>query len=80
MQQSIDQIVRGSSNPLAIIIVGVGDADFSDMDKLDGDEEALYSGAYRKYAEADIVQFVPFNEFKHNPQLLAKETLQELPN
>jgi hypothetical protein len=50
------------------------------MDKLDGDEEALFSGTYRKYAEADIVQFVPFNEFKHNPQLLAKETLQELPN
>ena len=55
MQQTIDQIVRGSSNPLAIIIVGVGDADFSDMDKLDGDDEALYSGAFRKYAEADIV-------------------------
>lgn len=50
------------------------------MDKLDGDDEALYSGTYKKYAEADIVQFVPFNEFKNNPQLLAKETLTELPN
>ena len=50
------------------------------MDRLDGDDEALFSNSFRRYAEADIVQFVPFNEFKHNPQLLAKETLQELPN
>lgn len=31
------------------------------------------------YAAADIVQFVPFNEFKSNPHLLAKETLNEIP-
>lgn len=30
--------------------------------------------------DADIVQFVPFREFEHNPMLLAKETLTELPN
>lgn len=30
--------------------------------------------------DADIVQFVPFREFSHNPMLLAKETLQEVPN
>lgn len=79
LRQTIDQIVRGSNNPLAIIIVGVGNADFSMMDKLDGDEEALYSETHRRYAAADIVQFVPFNDFKHNPTLLAKETLNELP-
>jgi len=71
--------VRGSSLPLAIIIVGVGDADFSNMDALDGDEEALYSRTFQKYMEADIVQFVPFNDFKNNPHLLAKETLMEVP-
>ena len=79
MQKTIDEIVRGSGLPLAIIIVGVGNADFSGMDTLDADDEALYSNAYRKYMEADIVQFVPYNEFKHNPHLLAKETLNELP-
>ena len=79
MQKTIDEIVRGSSLPLAIVIVGVGDADFSGMDALDADEEALYSNAYRRYQAADIVQFVPFNEFKNNPHLLAKETLTELP-
>merc|ERR1712173_162477 len=28
----------------------------------------------------DIVQFVPFNEFKHSPGMLAKETLREIPD
>jgi len=79
MKQTIDQIVRGSSKPLSIIIVGVGNADFSNMDTLDGDDEALYSTTYRRYCDADIVQFVPFNEFKNNPHLLAKETLEEVP-
>ena len=79
MQKTIDQIVRGSDLATAIIIVGVGDADFDSMDQLDADEEALYSQAYRKYMSADIVQFVPFNEFKGNPHLLAKEILEEVP-
>ena len=61
MKQTIDEIVRASSLPLSIIIVGVGNANFSSMDKLDGDDEALYSNKFGKYAEADIVQFVPFN-------------------
>jgi hypothetical protein len=45
------------------------------MDTLDGDHEALYSNILKRYASADIVQFVPFNKFKNNPSLLAKETL-----
>lgn len=64
---------------MAIIIVGVGDADFSSMETLDGDDEALYSQSYRKYMAADIVQFVPYNDFKNNPHMLAKETLMEVP-
>lgn len=79
MQKTIDEIVKGSSLPMAIVIVGVGNADFSNMDVLDGDDEALYSQTYRKYCEADIVQFVPFNDFKNNPAQLAKETLMEIP-
>lgn len=79
MRQTIDEVVRGSKSPLAIIIVGVGDADFSNMETLDGDDEALWSSRYNQYCDADIVQFVPFNEFKNNPTLLAKETLMELP-
>merc|ERR1711976_369697 len=28
---------------------------------------------------SDIVQFVPFSEFKNDPRLLAKEVLEEIP-
>jgi vacuolar-type H+-ATPase subunit F/Vma7 len=43
MQKTIDEIVRGSSLPLSIIIVGVGQEDFSSMQVLDADDEPLYS-------------------------------------
>ena len=79
LQKTIDQIVQCSGLPAAIIIIGVGDADFSTMEQLDADDEALYSSTFRKYMEADVVQFVPFNDYKANPHMLAKEVLMELP-
>jgi len=42
------------------------------MEILDADEEPLYSQQFKKYMERDIVQFVPFREFKDNPVMLAK--------
>jgi hypothetical protein len=45
---------------MSIIIVGVGSADFSTMELLDGDDGMLrHNGAV---AQRDIVQFVPFRE------------------
>jgi len=76
-KQSIDQIVAASTLPLSIIIVGVGKADFSAMEKLDGDDVRLTDSQGKK-AFRDIVQFVPYREFK-SPELLAKETLEEIP-
>merc|ERR1712013_16402 len=49
--------------PLSIIIVGVGEADFSKMDELDGDDGALRNSKGVK-AERDIVQFVPMNKYQ----------------
>ena len=65
---------------MSIIIVGVGNEDFESMNQLDADEEPLYSEKYKKIMDRDIVQFVPFREFKDNPILLAKQTLEEVPN
>jgi len=65
--------------PLSIVIVGVGNADFESMDVLDADEEPLYSKKYKKYMSRDIVQFVPFRDFKNDPYKLPKETLTEIP-
>lgn len=43
--------------PCSVIIVGVGNADFSSMEDLDGDRMRSGSGLAR-----DIVQFVSYNE------------------
>lgn len=63
--------------PLSIIVVGIGNADFSQMHILDGDE-GLKDARGRK-AQRDLVQFVPFNSFRNNSMLLAEEVLEELP-
>ena len=55
MDKTIDEIVRGSSLPLSIIIVGVGEADFSSMDILDADDEPLWSKRYKRFMSSDIV-------------------------
>ena len=79
MDRTIEQIVEASVLPFSIVIVGVGTANFRSMDRLDSDDEMLYSSRSNKRAEADIVQFVPYNQFKSDPVSLARETLQEIP-
>ena len=49
------------------------------MDVLDADDEPLYSKRFKSYMQSDIVQFVPYNKFKKDLHLLAKETLEEIP-
>jgi copine 5/8/9 len=78
MQQTVDEIVRASSMPLSIVIIGVGASDFSDMDQLDGDGVLLKS-ASGHLAERDIVQFVPFRKYRGAPEVLAAKVLEEIP-
>lgn len=68
---------------MSIIIVGVGNADFSAMETLDADTVGLKANGVK--ALRDIVQFVPFNKFVNtgDPRTarirLAKEVLAEVP-
>jgi hypothetical protein len=41
--------------PLSIIIVGIGAADFDQMDQLDADDTPLFSRKLNKYMSRDIV-------------------------
>lgn len=84
LHQTKRAIINASSLPISIIIVGVGGADFEAMNELDSDEVRLM--AEGRYAERDIVQFVPLNKFISNtgPYIksqadLAKEVLAEVP-
>jgi hypothetical protein len=80
MEKTINEIVRASRMPISIIIVGVGDEDFSMMDKLDADEEPLWSTAEKCYMARDIVQFVQFSDYKDKSYMeLAMATLDEVP-
>eukprot|EP01010_Urceolus_cornutus_P001156 NODE_1677_length_795_cov_162.242627_g1304_i0.p1 GENE.NODE_1677_length_795_cov_162.242627_g1304_i0~~NODE_1677_length_795_cov_162.242627_g1304_i0.p1 ORF type:complete len:248 (+),score=45.07 NODE_1677_length_795_cov_162.242627_g1304_i0:80-745(+) len=71
-------IVAASSFPLSIIIVGVGSADFSSMDVLDADDAPL-TATDGSVMRRDIVQFVPFSKHQSSVELLASETLAEVP-
>lgn len=71
-------IVDSSNLPLSIIIVGIGNADFGNMEELDSDATALRDSSGRAAAR-DIVQFVPFNKFEGDGVRLAQEVLAEVP-
>ena len=73
-----DMIVRSTELPLSIIIVGIGNANFNNMQELDGDG-GLFDSKGRR-APRDIVQFVPFREVQFNSDVLAKQLLAELPS
>ncbi|XP_029140669.1 copine-9 [Protobothrops mucrosquamatus] len=84
MLQTKEAIVSASSLPMSVIIVGVGPAEFGAMEELDGDEIRVSSRG--RYAERDIVQFVPFRDYVDHSgnhilsmARLAKDVLAEIP-
>lgn len=56
MEETIEEIsqIALQNLPVSFVIVGVGNEDFSNMVRLDGDEFALRVGA------SDIVQFIKY--------------------
>lgn len=64
LDQTRQAIVNASKLPMSIIIVGVGEADFKAMEFLDGDNGVLKS-LTGEPAARDIVQFVPFRQFRN---------------
>uniref|UniRef100_A0A5S6R351 Copine-3 n=1 Tax=Trichuris muris TaxID=70415 RepID=A0A5S6R351_TRIMR len=86
MAKTQEVIVEASALPLSLIIVGVGDGDFTEMRILDGDQVRLSSKG--RTAPRDIVQFVAMrdcveNMTAHSSELaaarLSREVLAEIP-
>ncbi|PNF15182.1 Copine-8 [Cryptotermes secundus] len=84
MPRTKQAIIRASTLPMSIIIVGVGNADFTAMNELDADTVPLVFNGVQ--AQRDIVQFVPFRNFQRLQNVsaakayLAKEVLAEVPD
>ena len=78
MDETIDSLVEASFLPISVIIIGIGDANFSNMNLLDSDDDRLVDKNGRR-ADRDLVQFVPFKKFSYNGELLAKQVLEEIP-
>jgi uncharacterized protein YegL len=83
MRDTKDLIVEASSLPLSIVIIGIGEENFKDMEKLDGDEDELEDSKGKK-RKRDIVQFIALNNFKKNKLLnkgtdFVEEVLKEIP-
>ena len=78
IDNTVDELVEGSFLPLSVIIIGVGKADFTNMNFLDADDEPLVNGKGVQAAR-DLVQFVPFLKYESDPEKLANEVLAEIP-
>ena len=82
-EATIAAIVEAADSPLSIVIVGVGEGDFTAMEQLDGDRQRLQHPFTGKVASRDMVQFVPFREFSGYgyaaQHALARHVLAEIP-
>ena len=78
MDDTIDALVEASFLPISVIIIGIGNGDFGNMDILDADEEPLFDRGGRK-ADRDLVQFVPFSQYANDGEKLAEQVLEEVP-
>ncbi|KAA8536924.1 hypothetical protein F0562_029402 [Nyssa sinensis] len=79
LQESKDALVRASDLPLSILIVGVGGADFQQMEILDADNGHRLESSTGKLAARDIVQFVPMREVHGGQISIVQALLEELP-
>ncbi|XP_017976305.1 PREDICTED: protein BONZAI 3 [Theobroma cacao] len=79
MQETMEALVRASDLPLSILIVGVGDADFKQMEILDADNGHRLESSAGRLATRDIVQFVPMREVYSCRISVVQALLEELP-
>mmetsp|Transcript_12871 Transcript_12871/g.21390 ORF Transcript_12871/g.21390 Transcript_12871/m.21390 type:complete len:544 (-) Transcript_12871:514-2145(-) len=78
MEATKAAIVAASNQPLSIIIIGIGNANFAEMNVLDSDKQLLSHNGVS--ASRDIVQFVSFKEYiLKGPGKLAEQVLAEVP-
>jgi len=77
VKETTDAIVAAADHPLSIVIVGVGGADYAQMDVLV--KADTLKDSHGKKPSRNIVQFASMREFaKEHPSKLAEKTLKEV--
>ena len=79
LEDTIEALVEGSFYPLSVIIIGIGDCDFSKMEQLDGDEIPIKSKKTGMKRLRDLVQFIPFSKYEKDEKKLINKILEEIP-
>ncbi|KAG2694926.1 hypothetical protein I3760_08G166700 [Carya illinoinensis] len=79
LQETKDALVKASDLPLSILIVGVGGADFGQMEVLDADKGQRLESSTDRVATRDIVQFVPMRDVHGGQISVVQALLEELP-
>ncbi|XP_031394725.1 protein BONZAI 3-like isoform X1 [Punica granatum] len=79
LQETKDALVRASDLPLSVLIVGVGGADFKQMEILDADNGKRLESSTGRMATRDIVQFVPMQQVYGGQISVVQALLEELP-
>lgn len=73
---SVAQLIALSVLPISVIIVGIGGEDFRVMERM-AEQKPLRRGTIT--GTRDMVQFVPFRDFRGDPAALAEAVLTKLP-
>lgn len=71
VKETKQHLIDASKDPLSVVIVGIGEADFSGMEFLDAFNPATDDGR-------DITKFVRFNDYK-SYNALTEAVLDEIP-
>jgi len=80
LQETIDLICTAAEDaPLSIVIIGVGNRDFSAVEKLLGDETERLRDSRGIPIAREIVNFVSFKQFAGNATEVVAEALKDIP-
>ena len=72
VKETQQHLIEASKDPLSVVIVGIGEADFSGMEFLDTFNDVQEDGR-------DITKFVRFNDYK-SYNALTEAVLDEIPD
>ena len=80
LQETVDLICTAAEDaPLSILIIGVGNNDFSSVKKLCGDKNGMLRDSRGIPIAREVVTFVSFKQFGGNATEVIAEALKEIP-